>query len=237
METIEKMSAILKKYGCDKLFSASNSREHQDLVVIALFGGKQQGTYLEIGGGPPIVDNNTYLLEKELGWRGVSIELDSNLINQWQKYRKNPCIQKDATTLDYHRVLTSYDLGPNIDFLQVDIDGTNKAQNNGSFKVLQRIDFKKYSFGFITFEHNLYLDKNNAEHLLSRELLFDHGYTMLISDVSHKDMIYEDWYVLERLMPNNDWYDLRGDRTPMHNSNGSWLHHARQRGNVQGYDS
>ena len=52
----------------------SNSRENQDLVVLALLNKKQNGTYLEVGAAAPIEYNNSYLLESQFGWRGVSIE-------------------------------------------------------------------------------------------------------------------------------------------------------------------
>lgn len=183
-----------------------------------LTGGKKSGTYLEIGGGEPVTDNSTYLLEKEFGWRGVTIEFDSSLVAKWAECRKNPCLKADATTLDYDQILTAHGLGPDIDFLQIDVDGKNTALNSHSFEALQRIDFKKYFFGFVTFEHNLYLNADNPERQRSREILLDHGYTMLISDVKHNNLVFEDWYVLERLMPTDDWHELLGDQIQMNGS-------------------
>jgi len=193
----------------------SNARENQDLVIVTLFDGKRQGTYLEIGGGTPVVDNSTYLLEKEFDWQGISIELDTSLVKKWPDSRKNICLAEDATTIDYSKLLLDHKLGTKIDFLQIDVDGTNTAKNNTSMKVLESIDFKKLSFGFATFEHNLYLNDNNIERTRSREIFLDHGYTMLISDVMHDNLIFEDWYVLERLMPNKNWRAYQGNKVKM----------------------
>lgn len=193
---------------------SSNSRENQDLIVVALFDGKECGTYLEIGSGGPIVDSNTYLLEHEFRWHGVSIDYSPIAGLQWTS-RKNPFIQDDATSLDYSKVIHEYGLGNTIDFLQIDVDGTNTALNNTSFAVLESIDFTKNTFGFVTFEHNYYLDPSTKERLLSREILLDHGYTMLVSDVRHNEMLFEDWFIMESLMPNENWRSLMGDRVQM----------------------
>jgi len=93
-----------------------------------------------------------------------------------------------------------------IDFLQLDID---PAPN--TFKVLENIDFDRHSFRFITFEHDAYCGGDNIEiRKKSREILQGHGYTLLIPDVSHDDLQFEDWYVKEELMPSNTWKKFIG---------------------------
>lgn len=196
----------------------ASAKEKQDLMTIALFGGKRNGTYLELGGGDPIFQNNTIVLEKEFDWRGVSIDYNTGLAPLWIQHRKNPCLHVDATTIDYDKLIIEHNLGPEIDFLQLDVDGNNQALNNFSFRVLELLDLKKYTFGFITFEHNFYLDNSTKERLLSREILLNHGYTLLISDVRHGELIFEDWWINEKLMPNNNWRQLQGDKIDMVNA-------------------
>lgn len=147
------------------------SKENQDLMILALYGGKHRGTYLELGSGSPVSQNNTYLLEKHFDWLGVSIDCNIQLEPIWKQYRQNSCFYLDATNLDYNKLLIENNLGPEIDFLQLDVDGDNQALNNFSFRALELINFKNYFFGFITFEHNLYLDYNNKERIKSREML------------------------------------------------------------------
>lgn len=59
----------------DKISSLSQSQAGQDLFVIAVTQGKKHGRWLELGCGPPKKNSNTYLLEKEFSWTGVSIDL------------------------------------------------------------------------------------------------------------------------------------------------------------------
>lgn len=183
--------------------------QNQDRVAIALLAGKKNGTYLEIGGARPTTWNNTYLLETQYGWRGVSVEWDKSMADQWPAQRKNPCLCADATILDYDRLLTEHGLGTVIDYLQLDIDPPENT-----LKALERINLNKYSFAFVTFEHDLY-QSTDVVRKRSREIFQDHGYTMLISDVRHNNDLFEDWYVLERLMPNGDWREFQGDQTQM----------------------
>lgn len=83
------------------VFNQSKSQAGQDLFVIAMTQGKRQGTWLEIGCGWPICSNNTYLLEKRLGWRGISIDvqkMDADIITPYEEYwtRFYPKIRKPS---------------------------------------------------------------------------------------------------------------------------------------------
>jgi len=64
----------------------SKSQAGQDLFVIAMLQGKRQGTFLEIGAGKLNVGSNTFLLEKEFGFSGTSIDIiDAHSLQSWQK--------------------------------------------------------------------------------------------------------------------------------------------------------
>ena len=196
----------------------SNSRENQDLVVLAILNKKRNGTYLEVGAAAPIEYNNTYLLESEFGWRGVSIEWSKELADQHSVHRKNPCVNADATALDYDALLTEHNLGTHIDFLQLDIDPPDNT-----FKVLQLIDFKKYTFSFITYEHDYYAG-GAKEREESRKIFESHGYTRLLSNVMHSGLNFEDWYVNLKYMPNDVWQQFYGDSVNMDTPNLSQRH-------------
>ncbi len=60
-----------------------HSQAGQDVFVASCLQGKQGGFYLEIGGGHPVDSNNSMLLETDLGWEGISLELDLNLVLLW----------------------------------------------------------------------------------------------------------------------------------------------------------
>ena len=71
------------------LFNQAKSQAGQDLFVVAMTQGKENGTWLEIGCAWPITSNNTYLLEKKFGWSGISIDLqcmDANIITPYEEY-------------------------------------------------------------------------------------------------------------------------------------------------------
>jgi hypothetical protein len=176
----------------------SNSRENQDLFILSVLDKKKEGTYLEIGSATPIVDNNTYLLESEFNWTGVSIDFNYAFINDFN-VRSNPFILADATELDYDLLISNHYKSTHIDYLQLDIDPPSNT-----FKALNKINFDKFSFSVITYEHDLYAG-GEYEREASRKVLESYGYTRVISDVMHNNLIFEDWYVNEKYMPTDIW--------------------------------
>jgi len=119
-------------------FKGSNSLEtnysevFQDIFVLQCLNGKKGGTYLEIGAGDPINGSNTYLLEKELEWTGLSIDYgwddwnDDTIIKihcdnlvftkdefrkywmgQWNKFRDQPLLLTNATTCNWTNVINN----------------------------------------------------------------------------------------------------------------------------------
>jgi hypothetical protein len=176
----------------------SNSRENQDLFILSVLDKKKEGTYLEIGSATPIIDNNTYLLESEFNWTGVSIDFNYAFINDFN-VRLNPFILADATELDYDLLISNHYKSTHIDYLQLDIDPPSNT-----FKALNKINFDKFSFSVITYEHDLYAG-GEYEREASRKVLESYGYTRVISDVMHNNLIFEDWYVNEKYMPTDIW--------------------------------
>ena len=83
---------------------------------------KRNGVYVEIGADQPKVINNTYLLESEFDWSGVSFELDDDKVTFFNEVRKNKCICADATLYDYKSLFEKRNYPKQIDYLQLDID-------------------------------------------------------------------------------------------------------------------
>jgi len=159
----------------------------QDIFVSSIVGLK--GTYLEIGSGDPFLNNNTYLLERDYNWKGVSVDNDVSMVNKFNSSRVNKAIAADARNIDYDLLLTVSDLGKDIDYLQIDCEPPEVT-----LEVLYKIPFDKYKFSIITFEHDAYRSPSTRE--LSRKYLKEKGYELLISDISfnNKDS-FEDWWV------------------------------------------
>ena len=185
------------------------SQASQDVFVINLLQHKKNGYFVEIGTNDPIECNNTYLLESQFNWKGISIDSDLNFVEQFNNIRSNKCLHLDATNADYDKIIQSSNLGLHIDFLQLDIDPPDNT-----FKVLTKIDFAKYSFSVITYEHDL-SSGGKEERIESRKIIESHGYTRVIGDVMHGDVVFEDWYINEKYMPNNNWKQFVGENIKM----------------------
>lgn len=178
----------------------SNGEALQDSFVLNINMFKTRGFYLEIGSGPPILGNNTYLLEKKYEWFGLSVEYDDDFVNEFLSVRKNSIIKADALSVNYSELLNSYGLPKQIDFLQIDID---PPINNLS--VLQKLPLDEYRFSVIVFEHDSYRDsfenqvKDNAAVILN-----ENGYIRIANNVKIVPkkiqfkgswQPFEDWWV------------------------------------------
>ena len=73
----------------------------QDSFVLDILGHKKKGYYIELGSAEPIKYNNTYTLEKNYEWDGVSFDIDVNFYNKFKEARKNEIILADAVNFDY----------------------------------------------------------------------------------------------------------------------------------------
>jgi hypothetical protein len=176
------------------------SEAYQDMFALAATNGKKNGTYVEIGSGHPSYGNNTYLLEKEFGWNGVSIDISEDFIGQHRKERKHESLLKDATLINYHALFTSLGMPTDIDYLQIDVDPADI-----SLKVLYSIPFEKYRFGAITFEHDHYTDPKSNVREKARQYLQNQGYILVAGNISPDDnRPYEDWFVHPNVIDMNN---------------------------------
>ena len=57
------------------------SQAHQDLFVRYMTDFKRNGFYVEIGASDPIESNNSYILERDYYWNGISFEIDNAICN------------------------------------------------------------------------------------------------------------------------------------------------------------
>lgn len=177
----------------------SQSQSWQDIFVLTMLNGKKNGTYLEIGAGDPIQNNNTYLLSK-FGYTGISI--DKKPLLKWGQYRKTGFYlgTTDALTCDFRDILKKYNLPTQIDYLQLDID-----PEVNTFSALKRLPHDKYRFSVITYETDIFFGRTDIAEQ-SREFLQNLGYELLVKNVGVKIFMedhpayntwaaFEDWYV------------------------------------------
>lgn len=170
---------------------SSNSQAGQESFVLAILEGKIGGFYLEIGAYDPVVGSNTKVLESKYGWNGISLEIDKTKYLYFQKNRRNPVFNLDATKCQYNSLLKSSGAPNRIDFLQLDIE---PAKN--TFKSLLRVMKSGYSFSVITYEHDVYASKKNyAVKWLAFIILWLRGYKRMGNDICEQGKPFEDWYV------------------------------------------
>jgi tetratricopeptide (TPR) repeat protein len=163
------------------------SEAYQDMFVLSILKGKKNGTYLEIGAGSPFFGSNTVLLE-QFGWKGHGFDVNPLAVDS---NRKNPCVLKDALTVDYDELLSDMEYGEIVDFLQVDLEPAETT-----YEALKVIPWDKYKFRVITFEHDYYNDESKSFRDKSREYLQSKGYELLVTNIAPDTLrVFEDWWV------------------------------------------
>jgi hypothetical protein len=197
---------------CEQIIN-NFSQIYQDMFALSMADGKKDGTYLEVGSGHFKRGNNTFLLETQFNWKGVSLDINNPSIIYFNNNRKNKGICADATKMDYGKLLSDNYNSTNIDYLQLDCDPPNIT-----FDILQKIPFDKYKFGAITYEHDFYNDITGSYRKKSREFLKTKGYKLICGNISPlKDKYpFEDWWIHPDLI-DESIYKLfeRDDDTPI----------------------
>lgn len=191
-------------------FPDSNSEAGQESFVLNMLDEKKDGYYLEIGAFESKHTSNTYLLEKEYGWKGVSFEIVPERANQFNGDRSNPCICADATTFDYKSYLDENNFPRRIDYLQLDVE---PAEN--TLLALKQLPLNDYRFSVITYEHDLYVDPENNKHIKAEsiELLKSYGYVLAVENikVDHPDWPlreFEDWWIDPEVVTEDKYKNL-----------------------------
>ena len=99
----ESMSQFLQdKFINDHFFKKKFKGQFlQDKFIIEhFFKNKEEGVFLDIGAGPPIENNNTYFLERELGWTGLCIDPHPRMFEKLKAARK--CLCLDVAVVPSH---------------------------------------------------------------------------------------------------------------------------------------
>ncbi len=183
-----------------------NGHAYQDLFVLYFNKCKRMGYYVEIGSAWPKHTNNTYILEKDLDWRGIMIEYDESYLESYITERPNSIhVMKDATEIDYLELFKENNVPEIVDYLQIDLE----VDNESTLKVIKLFDkyiFDKYKFATITFEHDFYRGDFYNTRFISRQILHKRGYVLLFPDVGigidTEFSSFEDWWVHPDLVDN-----------------------------------
>jgi hypothetical protein len=150
----------------------------QDLFAFEKIG--QIGTFLDIGCGNHFDQNNSYGLER-IGWTGVAVDRDAEILAEWPKFRKARVICAEALTIDWKRELKGY---TTIDYLSIDLMDEEP-------EVMSALIIAGLSFRVITIEHDNTPEIRRKE----REILFAAGYTLDRPNVlCPNGTPFEDWW-------------------------------------------
>jgi hypothetical protein len=172
-----------------------NGQAAQDLFVRTVLNEKRDGTFVEIGSNHPITINNTFLLEKELNWRGIMVEYDPSYLEFYQGCRSTAHhVIADATTVNFAEEFAKAKMPADIDYLQVDLEVSNGSTINTLVNLDDQV-MDAYRFATVTFEHDIYSGDHHDTRQRSREIFQRRGYARVVEDVSNDDLPYEDWYV------------------------------------------
>jgi FkbM family methyltransferase len=87
-------------------------------------------------------------------------------------------------TISLEDLLDQFDAPKLIDYLSVDTEGSE-------FQILNRFNFDKYRFGFISCEHNYTSSRDQVYDLLTSK-----GYFRVLEDIS----LFDDWYIHKSLI-------------------------------------
>lgn len=169
----------------------------QDVFVLNVLKGIEEGVFVDIGCQKPDEINNTILLE-EMGWSGLSIDI-VDYSAEWNS-RRTPFIQTDALTCDYPSLFKKYNIPTVVDYLSIDLEGEGYR-----YKALEKVMKTGYRFKIITIEHDLYRGYELTEQIPQRKLLGAFGYTLVASNVAENAYIMEDWWVHPHLVPPENY--------------------------------
>ena len=191
------------------------SQACQDKFIVNVLKGKRDGFFLEIGGGDPIITNNTYTLEKNYGWKGIMVEYQTKFEAAYKESRPNSIhILSDATKVDYKSVFVNNNMPTIMDYLQIDLEVNNRSTLT-TLEMLDKNIFDNHTFATVTFEHDIYTGNYFNTREVSRQIFDKRGYVSVFQDVcDHQSaIVFEDWYVhptlvdmvyVNELKANND---------------------------------
>ena len=176
------------------------SQGGQDLFVYNALKGKRDGYFIEIGSNHYSCHNNTFFFEEQLNWRGIMVEYDNNFLSGYKQHRKNSIhIIKDATKVNYLRILKDNNFPKTLDYLQIDLDVDNRSTLT-ALELLNKTIFDEYKFATITFETDIYTGDFYNTRKKSREIFENRGYKLIYPDVTiyYKGKLlgpFEDWWI------------------------------------------
>lgn len=185
-----------------KKFPHSNSAHNQESFVLNILQEKRNGYYVEIGSGDYKIGNNTFLLEQDYQWKGIGLDTNQTLIEQYNAKRINPVVCADGSKFNFDKYFEENNFPKQIDFLQIDVD---HYPENIALLTLLNIPLSRYRFSIICFEHDDLMSwKFETIKNLSRDILTMYGYQLVVREAG------EDFWVDPLAISSDIWQPLQG---------------------------
>lgn len=177
----------------------SYSQSQQDLFVLSCFEDSYKGFFVDIGAGyneaeDGCINSNTLLLEQK-GWTGLALDVSMSRLKDRKCVTHAEVIGNPRSISE---ILKSLNCPKVIDYLSIDLDGLD-------YKVLKDFIDAEYEFKVLTYEHDLYSGKKEAEASKYDAffLLAEKGYVRFVENVGTTSSLnnllsgcaYEDWYI------------------------------------------
>jgi FkbM family methyltransferase len=192
------------------------SQAGQDKWVCEFFKFKKEGYFLDVGAYDGVDLSNTYVLEKDLNWKGICCEANSFVFKKLIFNRSCECLQVAVSDYDgtgyfvnneMYSYLTSHGNVPVtvktmktilkesnapkvIDYFSLDVEGSEP-------QVLKEFPFDEYEMILITVEHNKYSTGDFNKNLI-KDILINNNFILAKEDVAtfaNPTMPLEDWYI------------------------------------------
>ncbi len=194
-----------------RLMNLSKAQFRQDLFALKELKLKKNGFFVEFGATDGVSGSNTFLLEKEFGYKGILAEPNPRQRKNIEK-KRNAIIVEECVWAKSDEIIKLTDEG---DLSTVNLYTNNKSSftvstisltdmlekhnapslidylsidtEGSEFDILLNHDFSKYNFSVITVEHNHTDQREKIYNLLSKN-----GYQRKYEELSMQD----DWYIL-----------------------------------------
>ena len=187
-----------KRNRCLELLDSSKSQLRQDVFGLAQVDFKANGFFVEFGATDGVTLNNSWLMENEFNWQGISVEIDENFQGEFVLQRGNECHLADATDFDW--VSAIKDKGwkkKRFDYVSIDCEPPNIT-----LKALENLPLDEYRFSVITFESDVYAHGPECRDI-QRRILNDLGYQIVARDVANGGNQFEDCWIDHQVIDNH----------------------------------
>jgi len=170
-----------EKYGLK-----SNSTEMQDVAAALLLGSNKK--FLDIGASSAVLGNNTYLLEKDLGWDGFCFDLrkegdkvtSTTFTNEGGTYEERGAKLHniDCTSPLFTKFLKENSFPKIVDYISMDVDVASL------YALYNLIERGGYIFKFLTYEHDYHYSLNH-------DIFLEHNADNLKGTLNSETEVYE----------------------------------------------